>query len=119
MKARKLWIGRWLIAVAMFHTIAGVFMGSDVLTSIFRRGIVDSVGQDAMTGAFVWFFLFGAILALLGMVVHTLEQADRFKGARALGIWTSLMTLVGVVLMPASGFWLLFPAGIGLMRRGN
>lgn len=119
MNTRKRWIGRWLIAVAVAHTIVGVLMGSGALATILDRGVLNSVGADAQTGVIVWFFLFGALLALMGMAVDTLEKGERFEGARSLGIGTGLMALAGVVLMPVSGFWLAIPAVVGLMRRGG
>lgn len=119
MTLRKRWIGRWLIGVAILHTIAGVIMGQDALVTLWRRGVINSVGTDALTGVFVWFLLFGALLLLLGMALDTLEKADRFDGARAQGIGLALLTLAGVLLMPVSGFWLAIPPAIGLMRRGR
>lgn len=119
MKERKIWIGRWLIGVAVLHTLFGLAMGAPVLAGVGRRGVFNSVGNDPLAGMVAWFLLFGAIMALLGMAVSMLERAAQFKGARALGIGTGLMTLAGVILMPVSGFWLAFPPAIALMRRGE
>ncbi len=55
----------------------------------------------------------------MGMAVDTLEKAEHFPGAFSLGVGTGLMTLLGVILMPVSGFWIVFPAAIGLMLRGR
>lgn len=118
MKRRKIWIGRWLMFVALAHTVVGVLVGAKVLADIAQRGVFNTVGDDAWTNAIVWFLLFGAPLALLGMAINTMEKNDRFEGARALGIGTGLLTLTGVVLMPVSGFWLAAPAAVALMRRG-
>lgn len=120
MKERKIWIGRWLVGVAALHTLFGVVMGAQVLAGIAGRGVFNSVGDDPMAGLVVWFLLFGAIMALLGMAVTMLERAAHFNGSRGLGIGTALLTLAGVILMPVSGFWLAFPPAIALMRRqGN
>jgi hypothetical protein len=113
---RKIWIGRSLILVAILHTLfAGVFFGK-VFLNIVQGGVFDTVGQDPMTSAAVWFLLFGAVLTLMGMAIHTLEQSSNFSSARAIGAGTLLMTILGIVLMPDSGFWLVLPAAFGLLR---
>lgn len=120
MKERKIWIGRWLLGVAVLHTLFGLAIGTRAMSDIARRGVFNSVGEDPMVGVIVWFLLFGAIMALLGMAVTMLERAAHFRGARGLGVGTALLALVGVILMPVSGFWLAFPPAIALMRRqGN
>jgi hypothetical protein len=117
MKVPGIWIGRWLVGVAVLHTLFGLAIGTRAMSDIARRGVFNSVGEDPMVGVIVWFLLFGAIMALLGMAVTMLERAAHFPGARGLGIGTALLALAGVILMPVSGFWLAFPPAIALMRR--
>ena len=113
---RKIWIGRWVIGVAVLHTLFATVVFSKIFLIITQRGVFNAVGSDPMSAAAVWFLLFGAVLALMGMAIHSLEQNGNFTSARAIGTGTFLLTLLGVVLMPASGFWLMFPASIALMR---
>jgi ABC-type transport system involved in multi-copper enzyme maturation permease subunit len=117
MQKRKIWIGRWLIFVAIGHTVVGLMFGTPVLLKMLERGLFNSVGSEPVTGMFTWFFLFGAVLALLGMAIHAIERSDSLASTRALGIGLMLLTVLGVVLMPVSGFWLAFPAAIALLRR--
>ena len=113
---KKIWIGRWLIGVAILHTLFAIVVFNKIFLTIMQHGVFNAVGNDPMTAAAVWFLLFGAALALMGMAIHSLEQNGNFTSARAIGIGTFLMTLLGIVLMPASGFWLALPAVIALMR---
>ena len=113
---RKIWIGRWLIVVAILHTLFAIVAFGKIFRNIAQRGVFNTVGNDPMTAAAVWFLLFGAALALMGMAIHTLEQHDNFTSARTIGIGTLLLTILGIVLMPVSGFWLALPAAIGLLR---
>ncbi|MCX7219565.1 MAG: DUF6463 family protein [Burkholderiales bacterium] len=114
---RKIWIGRWLILVALLHTLFAIVVFGKVFLDIVQRGVFDTVGNDPMTAAAVWFLLFGAVLALMGMAIHSLEQNNNFTSARALGVGTLLLSLIGILLMPASGFWLALPAAFALMRK--
>jgi hypothetical protein len=115
-KIRKIWIGRWLILVAILHTLFAVVVFGKIFLELMQRGVFNTVGQDPMTAAAVWFLLFGAVLALMGMAIHALEQNSNFTSARAIGAGTLLLTTLGIALMPASGFWLALPAAFGLMR---
>lgn len=119
MQNRRIWIGRWTIFVATGHTVVGLLFGGKVALDVVRRGVFDAVGSDPMTGMVVWFLLFGAVLALLGMAITALERSEQFASARPLAIGIALLTTLGVVLMPVSGFWLMYVAVIGLLRRGS
>ena len=119
MTSKKIWIGRWVVAVAVLHTAVGLLLGARALTALVERGIVNSVGADPMSGMVVWFLLFGIVLMMVGLAVTELERSACFRSARALGISLFLLCLTGVVLMPASGFWLAFPPAIALIMRGQ
>lgn len=117
MPSKKIWIGRWMIFVAIAHTIVGFALLGHILMRMLERGVWNSVGSDMGANVATWFMLCGAVLALLGMAVSALERSSDFRSARALGIGTLMLTVLGVVLMPLSGFWLCFPPAIGLLRR--
>lgn len=88
-----------------------------MLRGIAERGVVNAMGSDPMTGYIVWFLLFGVLLALLGMSITVLERSGQLAHARPLGFAILAVTTIGVVLMPASGFWLMYPAAYPLLRR--
>jgi Family of unknown function (DUF6463) len=116
----KKWIGRWLIGVSALHTFFAVAVFGEVLASIIKRGVFNTVGADPMTGAVVWFVLFGAMLFVCGLAVAELEKSLSGQLPKIIG-W-SLLTLatIGVVLMPKSGFWLVFPPAIAvLVKKAN
>lgn len=117
MKHMKPWIGRWLIAVSVVHTVFAVAVFGDVLASMARRGFFNSVGNDPLTGAVAWFGLFGALLFICGLAASALEKALTAGPPRSIG-WSLLaLGTVGVTLMPASGFWLVFPPAIAILVR--
>lgn len=111
------WKGPWLLAVAALHTLFALLVFPEVLYSLLCQGLLNSVGQDPLRGAVAWFMLFGAVLALLGASVWQLECAEARPALRPLGWGLCALTLLGVVLMPASGFWLAFPPAIAMLRR--
>ena len=117
MHTNKIWIGRWTIFVAIGHTAVGLLFGGTVALGLVRRGLFNTVGADPSNNMLVWFLLFGAVLALLGMAITALERHQQFPSARSLALGIMLLTTLGVVLMPVSGFWLMYVAVIGLWRR--
>lgn len=113
----KPWIGTWLMIVAAIHTAVAVWIFGDRLWGLAVAGLFDSVGDDPMIGAIVWFVLFGAVLFICGQAVAKLELATRGDLPKPLG-WSLLaLAALGVVLMPVSGFWLAFPPAIAVLGR--
>lgn len=119
MQDRRIWIGRWTVFVAAGHTVVGLLAGGTVARGVVERGIVNAMGTDPMTGFVVWFLLFGAVLALLGMAITVIERSGQLALARPIGLGALMLTTLGVALMPVSGFWLMYPAVYGLLRAGS
>jgi hypothetical protein len=119
MQGKRIWIGRWTIFVAAGHTVIGLLAGWNVVGGVIQRGVFNAVGGDPKTGFIVWFLLCGAVLALLGMAITAIERSGQLALARPLGFGILALTTLGVVLMPVSGFWLMFPVVVGLLRGGS
>ena len=111
----KHWIGSWLIATAVLHTGYAAVKHGPALREIAARGFVGSIAGDAQRGLAAWFVLFGGVVLLLGLAVLALEQQPVAPMLRPVGAGLLLMGLTGVALMPASGFWLLFPPALALL----
>lgn len=116
----KNWIGRSLIGISIIHTTVAVLAFGNVVHSIFQRGVFNTVGTDPATAAVAWSVLFGAMLFVCGLAVSTLERTSPGMLPKRLG-WSLLVPVtLGVVLMPASGFWLALPPAIAILagKRG-
>ena len=113
----KKWIGRWLIIVAVLHSVVAVVYFGGVYVSIVKRGVFDTVGTDPMTAAAVWFFLFGAMLLVCGLAIAELERSATNQLPKSIGWCMLAMGVVGIILMPVSGFWLVFPPAIAVLNR--
>ncbi|WP_020397266.1 DUF6463 family protein [Thiolinea disciformis] len=112
----KVWIGYWLMFVALIHTLVMIVLFPSVLAEIVKRGIVNSVGNDPLIGAVTWFGLFGILLFILGMAIKDLERAG--QGIPLSMAWAMLiLTVLGIILMPVSGFWLALPAVVGIFLQ--
>lgn len=113
----KRFAGRWLLAVAAVHTVFAVVMFRADLAGIVRAGFVGAIGADPRRGAVAWFILFGGAIAVAALAIDALEA----RGASLSGVGLALLALLGlgVLWMPASGFWLAFPAVFAMLRRSR
>ena len=113
----KQWIGRWLVAVSILHIVFAVVVFRKVLTPVVERGLVNAVGTDPLTSLAVWFVLFGVMLFICGLSIDALERASSNGVPKSIGWGLLGMSILGVALMPVSGFWLVFPPAIALLAR--
>jgi Family of unknown function (DUF6463) len=110
------WIGRWLIGVSILHTLFAIVVFHKTLLLIVQRGVFNVVGTDPMIAAVVWFVLCGAAMFVGGLAISALERATGTV-PKSIG-WCLLgYTLIGLTLMPASGFWLILPAAIAVLLK--
>lgn len=112
---KKRWIGRWIVSVSALHTVFGAIVFGADLGQMAQAGFWDSIGADARAGVVAWFMLSGFFMAALGLAVDALEGSAHHGNLRVTGIVILLTTIVGIVLMPASGFWLLLPPAVALL----
>jgi hypothetical protein len=111
------WIGRWLLAVGILHTLLGLGIYIFSVVAIVREGLWNTV--DAVPGRplAVWFLCAGLQVILLGALTNWIETQGPLP--RFLG-WTLLaFAALGSVLMPVSGFWLLLPPAVAILVRSR
>ena len=111
----KRWIGRSIIAIGLLHSVFGLVGFSTIWAVLINEGIFNTVdGQPAREAAF-WFLFSGFFMLLLGALVDWYESKEialpPFFGWGLLTI-----ALIGVVVMPISGFWLILIPAIGVIR---
>jgi Family of unknown function (DUF6463) len=123
----RITVGAMLVGIALIHTVFGVAIGSGLdpsvafegepaLTAMLADGVVDSVGGDPWRAAITWFLLWGLVLGLLGLEAHQSERAG-VPPSRSFALGLAALCVLGVVLMPASGFWLGFVPALFAYRR--
>ena len=74
----------------------------------------NTVAGDPVVGAIVWSLFFGVVAFIGGLTVNALEKSSGVL-PRSLGWCLLALAIVGVVLVPASGFWLIFPPAISIL----
>jgi hypothetical protein len=113
----KYWIGKWIVAVSIIHTIFAFVVFPEVISQIFLDGVFDSIGVDPLRGAVVWFLLFGFVLFALGLATNIIEEMSNGNIPVSIGFSLLFIILLGVILMPISGFWLALPPALIIIYR--
>jgi uncharacterized membrane protein len=112
----------FLFATGVGHVLVGLALFHEPLAAIWRDGIVNSIGAQLVPGAqswlapvrprfereaAFWFLLFGPCLWMLGQITRrAVERPD--PGLLRIVAWNLLgMGVLGALIMPVSGFWIL------------
>ena len=112
------WIGKWLFAVGVIHSLFGLLFMRGTLAVLWSEGLFNTVNGQPAREAVFWFLCTGIMLLIAGVLV---DQAERQRLAiPRLVTWSYVvLTVIGVIVMPISGIWLLIPpvAGMVILRR--
>lgn len=109
-------VGWSLIIIGIIHNTFGLVVGWNVLGEAVIAGLIGVWDNPPVNGLF-WFLVTGFVLIALGLLAARLESAGVGIPV-SFTVFFGLLTVAGVVLMPASGFWLLlFPVAVSLIRH--
>jgi hypothetical protein len=110
------WIGKWLFAVGVIHSLFGLLFMRGTLAVLWSEGLLNTVnGQPAREIVF-WFLCTGVLLLIVGVLIDHAER--RHFDIPSFVVWSfAVLTVIGVVVMPISGIWLLIPPASGMVFR--
>ena len=110
------WAGPVLIAIGFLHTFVMIGLFHGVYLEILAAGLVDTINEHVspLRGAAFWALQFGFLLILVGLLL----PIDRTPVGKEVGIMLLFVVSLGIVIMPAGGFWLALPVALGLLRWG-
>ena len=114
----KRWIGRWLMAVGVVHTLFGLIFMRDALAVLWAEGLFNTVnGQPEREFPF-WFIFAGLLMIVLGAMIDR-NEALAVELPAWLG-WSLLgLVVICLVVMPVSGGGLIGPPTIGAILRAR
>ena len=110
------WIGKWLFAVGMIHLSFGLVFMHDTLALLWSEGLWNSVNGQPPREQVFWFLCTGIMLLIVGVLVNQVEGQGLTVPRFVTWMFTGLV-VVGVVVMPISGIWLLIPPALGMVIR--
>jgi uncharacterized membrane protein len=108
--------GNLLIVTGVLHNIVGFVMGWDVLTAIVRSGFINSINDEMDRNAIFWFLFGGFVMITLGKLMQDCLDAG-WRLPKWLGVSLLVLSLIGCVMMPLSGFWLVIPQALLIISK--
>ena len=114
----KAWISKWLMFVSTGHTVVGMMFFGTTYMEMISNGLLSTV-IDEKTGAAAWFLLFGFLLFIVSFLIAVIENHNGLEIPNSIAIALFILTTLGVILMPASGFWLVYPAVVVIVLRNR
>ena len=107
--------GNLLIATGILHNMVGFVMGWSVLTDIARSGFINSINNEMDRNAIFWFLFTGFMIIMMGKLMQDYLKAG-WPLPKWLGISLLVLSVIGCIMMPLSGFWLVVPQALLIMN---
>ena len=114
-KKVKIWkySGIFLVATGILHSVVCIVMGKDNLWGIIKDGLFNSIQEnDFLRGMSFWSLLFGVSIIILGHLLHFYIKKEQQPAPNFLGYWLLILGIIGCIIMPVSGFWLIIPQAL-------
>ena len=117
MNGSRRWLPRLIDGTAVVHIATGLQLWTP-LSKIADAGVVDSIDPYPERQAAFWYSMTGVSLLGLGELARwTVRETGRLPAR--LGGWLVGMGVTGIVLMPASGFWVIAALGVLALRAAR
>jgi len=127
--APRLTNGLLFLSIGVIHNLCGIAVGLGapgitpaalggrrLLVEMFSQGLFGAVEPDPWRMILFWFLFFGLLAMMLGWVLHRVERAGHAV-PRVVAWHMGALALAGVLLIPASGFWLVLPVAWRIWRQ--
>ena len=112
------WIGKWLFGVGVIHLTFGLVFMHETLALLWSERLWNTVNGQPPREAVFWFLCTGLMLLITGVLIDQLEH-ERLVIPRFVTWSFAVLTVIGVVVMPISGIWLLIPPAAGMVARSR
>lgn len=109
-------LGTILMSIAVLHEVVGLFVYSTPLQDILQAGFFNTINPPYWErDAAFWFLMFGATLFLMGWVAQWMQD-NIGSIPRFFSLGLLITCLIGVMMMPVSGFWLAIPVALMMLQ---
>ncbi|MBH5319616.1 hypothetical protein I6N90_17610 [Paenibacillus sp. GSMTC-2017] len=111
-------VGVMLMLTGLLHTVVVLIFGATQLQIIVAEGFWNTVGSgQGDRDAVFWSLLFGFMIIVTGYMVNWILKHKGIVPPAGFGWILLAVGLIGVIMMPVSGFWLVLPQAVILIRN--
>lgn len=121
MKNVKLWkySGIFLIATGILHSIVAIALGAEAFLAIMQDGVVNVIAEDSTRAFAFWFLICGVFVIFLGQILHYYIKKEQQPAPLFFGYSLLILSIVGAIVEPVSGFWLFLPQALIIIGAHN
>ncbi len=107
--------GWYLVAIGIIHNTVGTVLGWQLLTDIFKDGVIYAIKLDYGRNFVFWFLFIGFFWIFIGFHWQSLMRKYQEPLSPMIGWGLTIFTLVSLPIIPTSGMWLFIPLCIILL----
>lgn len=107
--------GLTMLLTGVLHVTTGLIAFGPLFGAMLASGLINSAREPAEHRLAFWFTFVGLLMGLTGYLMDWVVRRKGMVLPRGFGYLLTGLCLVGVVLIPASGFWLVLLQGIYLI----
>jgi hypothetical protein len=110
----KIWkySGIFLLATGILHTIISIILEKHVYYEIIKDGFINVIGDNYERAFAFWFLICGLLIIIFGVVLHQYIRKEQRAAPAFLGYSILLLSVLGCLVEPVSGFWLFIPQAL-------
>ncbi|MBD0379553.1 DUF6463 family protein [Paenibacillus sedimenti] len=108
------WMLEW---TSYIHTAIGLLLFWKPVSDMVKAGVWNSVDLAIDRSNAFWFLFSGVLLWIIGRMLRWLTRKQGIPIPRFVGWQLLIFSIVGAICMPISGFWVVIPQGIYILKR--
>ena len=108
-----------LTLTGILHTVVFLVTCGRYYLDILKDGLWNAIGADAMRAAAVWALVVGILLILWGETLQHYQNATGKPAPTFIGWSVLVFSIIGILAMPLSGFWLFIPQAIIILAANR
>ena len=116
-KGLKRQSGVFLYWTGWIHTILGFVIFWNPFMDIVENGVYNAVGRNYDRATFFWFIFFGLLAIACGHLMNWLLKKKDLELPRSIGLYLLVISVIGAIVLPISGFWLVLPQALIILKR--